>query len=53
MSDEEATILWPKIKKFVQDNNGEQPNINSTDPLEKRMAEALIYLQDQRRKQGL
>jgi hypothetical protein len=53
MSDEEAKILWPKIKKFVQDNNGKQPNINSIDPLEKRMAEAIIYLQDQRRKQGL
>jgi hypothetical protein len=53
MSDEEAIILWPKIKKFVQDNNGEQPNINSIDPLERRLAEAIIYIQNQRRKQGL
>jgi len=53
MSDEEAKILWPKIKKFIQDNNGKQPNINSLDPLEKRMAEAIIYLQDQRIRFGV
>jgi hypothetical protein len=53
MSDEEAIILWPKIKSFVQSNNGILPNINATDHLEKRLAEARIYIMDQRRKQGL
>jgi len=53
MSDEEALILWPKIKSFVQNNNGKQPNINSIDPLERRLAEAIVYIQNQRRKQGL
>jgi hypothetical protein len=52
MSDEEALILWPKIKSFVQNNNGKQPNINSIDPLERRLAEAIVYIQNQRRKQG-
>jgi hypothetical protein len=52
MTDEEALILWPKIKNFVQMNNRE-PNISSTDPLECRMAEALIYLKSQRRAQGV
>lgn len=53
MSDEEALVLWPKIKSFVQNNNGKQPNINSIDPLERRLAEAIVYIQNQRRKQGL
>lgn len=53
MSDEEALILWPKIKSFVQNNGGKQPNINSIDPLERRLAEAIIYIQNQRRKQGV
>jgi len=53
MSDEEALMLWPKIKSFVQNNGGNQPNINSIDPLERRLAEAIIYIQNQRRKQGV
>ena len=53
MSFEEVKILWPKIKSFVQNNNGNNPNINSTDPLERRMAEAIIYIQDQRIKFGV
>jgi superfamily II DNA or RNA helicase len=46
---EEAVILWPKIKDFVQTFKRE-PNIQSPDPIEKRMAEALIYLKAQKRK---
>lgn len=49
MSDEEAIILWPKIKKFIE-SKGVQPNIQSSDPLEIRMAEAIIFLKDQKRK---
>ncbi len=53
MTDEEAVILWPKIKSFVQNNNGILPNVNAADPLERRLAEARIYIIDQRRKQSL
>ena len=53
MSAEEAVMLWPKIKSFVQNNNGKQPDINSLDPLERRLAEARIYIQNERRKQNL
>lgn len=53
MTDEEAMLLWPKIKSFVQNNQGEPPDINSTDPLERRLAQALIYIKDQRRKHNL
>ena len=53
MTDEEAVLLWPKIKSFVQNNNGQQPDMNSVDPLEVRLAEALIYIQNQRRQQNV
>jgi superfamily II DNA or RNA helicase len=48
----EALILWPKIQEFVR-RNGERPNIRASDPLERRMAEALLFLQKQRREQDL
>jgi superfamily II DNA or RNA helicase len=52
MTDEEAILLWPKVKEFVKINNFE-PSVNSVDPLERRLADALIYLKNQRRKQGV
>lgn len=52
MSDDEAVLLWPKIKDFFK-VQGREPNINSLDPLERRMADALIYLKAQRRQQGV
>jgi len=50
MDFEEAKILWPKILAF-QKNHGKEPNINAQDPLEKRMAECIIYLKEEKRKQ--
>lgn len=52
MSDEEAILLWPKIKEFVK-NHGKEPNTASLDPLERRMADAVVYLKAQRRQQGV
>lgn len=49
MSLEEALILWPKINEFVKSYKKE-PNLNSSDPLEKRLAEAIIFLKEQKRK---
>lgn len=49
MSEEEAIILWPKINAFIKEK-GVQPDINSFDPLEKRLAEAIVYLKDLKRK---
>ncbi len=48
--EEEAVLLWPKIKEFYATFNRE-PELNSTDPLERRMAEVLIYIKEQKRKQ--
>lgn len=52
MTEEEALLLWPKIQLFVRET-GERPELSSTDPLERRMAGALLLLQKQRREQRL
>jgi hypothetical protein len=49
MDFEEANFLWPKIQSFVIEYN-RQPNINANDYEEKRMAQAIIYLKNQKRK---
>jgi superfamily II DNA or RNA helicase len=52
MTEEEAIILWPKIKEWVS-KTGSQPNLQSFDQKEKRMAEALVFLREQKRKKML
>lgn len=52
MSPEEALLLWPKIKDFAR-VNGRPPSHQSLDVIEARMGEALIYLRNQRRQQGV
>lgn len=51
MDFEEAKILWPKIQEFVKVYKRE-PNLNANDPLEKRMAECVIYLREEKRKKA-
>lgn len=43
MTPEEVRILWPKAKEFTR-QTGRKPDISSMDPLEKRLAEAVLYL---------
>jgi hypothetical protein len=43
MSEKEALTLWPRIKRF-RAQEGREPNPHSTDPLEKRLAEAHAYI---------
>lgn len=50
MTEEEAILLWPKIKEWVKNNKGEQPSIQAFDHKEKRMAEALVFLRELKRK---
>jgi hypothetical protein len=52
MTEEESIILWPKIKEWVK-KTGSQPNLQSFDQKEKRMAEALIFLKEEKRKRAL
>ena len=47
MTLEESLILWPKINDFVKTHKRE-PKLNSSDPLEIRLAEAIIYLKEQK-----
>jgi superfamily II DNA or RNA helicase len=49
MTEEEAIILWDKIK-YWKERTGELPSIQSFDPQERRLAEAIIFLREQKRK---
>ena len=51
-SDEELIALWPKIQLFKR-TSGHAPDLNSVDPIERRMAEAVIYIKRQRQAAGL
>jgi superfamily II DNA or RNA helicase len=52
MTEDEAVMLWPKIKEWIG-RTGEAPNIQSYDPKEKRMAEAIIFLRELKRQRAL
>lgn len=49
MSFEEAKLLWPKVKQFVHET-GREPDLNSSDFNEKRLAECVIYIRQEKRK---
>jgi len=49
MSEEEAVTLFPRIKAFKAER-GVEPSLNSVNPLERRMAEALAWIRDAKRK---
>lgn len=51
MDFEEAAILWPKIQEFVKMYD-KQPSLSSNHPLERRMAECVIYLKEEKRKRA-
>ena len=50
---DEAKLLWPKINQFVKEHGGQHPDVRSHDPLERRMAEALLYMQREVREQNV
>ena len=50
MTLDEALLLYPDKVKAFMDKNGREPSVTSSDSLEKRMAEAIIYLKDLKRK---
>ncbi len=52
MTEEEAILLWPKIKEW-RERTGEVPNLQSFDPKEKRMAEAVVFLRELKRQRAL
>lgn len=52
MTEEEAVLLWPKIKEW-REKTGEAPNIQSFDPKERRMGEAIVFLRELKRQRML
>lgn len=48
MTDDEAIFLWPKINDFVRTMR-RHPSLDSLDPTERRLAEALTYLRQLKR----
>lgn len=51
MSFEEVKILWPKVNAFVKEH-GREPNINAADLIERRLAECIVWIKDQKRKKA-
>lgn len=49
MTAEEAKIIWPDLQTFIREMERE-PSISSSNPKEKRLAECLIYLRNEKRK---
>lgn len=45
VSEEEAVMLWPEVKKFTRDF-GRKPSISSNDAYERRLAEVLTFMRD-------
>lgn len=45
VSEEEAVLLWPEVKKFTRDF-GRKPSISSNDAYERRLAEVLAFMRD-------
>lgn len=50
MTEEEAIASWDGIKRWKSET-GQAPDINSFDPKEQRLAQALLFLQDAKRRQ--
>ncbi len=48
MTDDEAKFLWPKINNFIKATE-RHPSLNSLDPTERRMAEAIVYMKELKR----
>jgi superfamily II DNA or RNA helicase len=52
ITEQEALLLWPKIKAYVKEH-GHEPSLTAYDQEVKRMAQAIQFLKQQRRQQGL
>ena len=47
----EATFYWKDVNKFYKEN-GREPNKNSNDEFERKLAEVLLYVKNFKRKQA-
>ena len=51
MDFDEVKILWPKVNAFVKDK-GRQPDINAVDLMERRLAECILWIKEQKRQKA-
>ncbi|MDB4002504.1 DEAD/DEAH box helicase [Oceanospirillaceae bacterium] len=51
MDFEEVKILWPKVNAFVKEK-GRNPDLNSADLMERRLAECIIWIKEQKRQKA-
>jgi len=51
MDFEEAKVLWPKAVEFTK-QQGREPSLKSTDLLERRLAECVIWIKEEKRKRA-
>ncbi len=51
MDFEEVKILWPKVNEFVKEK-GRHPELNSSDLMERRMAECLVWIKQKQREKA-
>ena len=49
VTEAEAVLMWPKIVSFIKDK-GRHPKLNSDDAIERRMAEVVVYVRNQKAK---
>lgn len=50
MTEDEAVLLWPKIKDFKR-KFGTEPSVNAPEAFEQRLAEALAFIRRQKAQQ--
>jgi hypothetical protein len=51
MDFEEVKILWPKVNAFVKEK-GRQPALDAADLMERRLAECIIWIKEQKRQKA-
>lgn len=49
ITEAEAVLLWPRINEWVK-QTGEEPSIQSFDAKERRLAEGLLFIREEKRK---
>lgn len=47
--EDEIVFIWPKVEEFFQ-STGKRPDPKSNDPIERRMGEAVIFMQEEMRR---
>ena len=51
MDFEEAKLLWPKVNVFFK-KQGREPDLNAQDLIERRLAECIVWIKDQKRQKA-